>query len=489
MTAQPDFRPAAPVAWPKGLKALWDGADRVIETSCAWVILSGPLAYKIKKPVNFGFLDFTSGEKRAFALQTELELNRLTAPDIYLGTERIGEEPVLKMRRFATEGVLAESAAQPGYVPDMMVMETLAGTIARFHVSAEISRDPAYADNLGYVIGSNRANMGRFEAALGAQGLAAYEALITGAKALADAHIRTRFENGWVRRCHGDLHLGNILVEAGRPVLFDCIEFNPRLMHIDTLYDLAFLLMDLGFRGQSDAANRVLNHYLECFGFLAPQDEAALYEGLSLLGLYMSVRAAVRCHVEAHLAADLVGDEGFARARAYLTRATDHLKANAPCLTLVGGLSGSGKSTHARRIAPSSGGACGAVILRSDSVRKRLMGADAFEALPPHAYSPEVNQVVVERLKVLASILLRAGQSVVVDATFRDPVLAKGLRQVAEAQAIAVKGVWLDVPRSERINRVMARRQDVSDADAAIAAAQPEQAPPEDFEVIRPSEV
>lgn len=445
---------------PSALKSLSQGADQVIETSCATVILKGDVAYKLKKSVDFGFLDFTSVDKRRDALKRELDFNRRTAADIYRDVAEIDGEAVLVMRRFDTRAVLAEQSAQPGWAPNLDLMQDLGESIAAFHAGAEVCRDAQHIDNIKYVIDSNDANIGRFSEALGATDIAAYSREVNAVYNDVAELVRRRFAEGHVRRCHGDLHLGNILIEAGRPVLFDCIEFNERLSWIDVLYDLGFLLMDLWVRGLEAAANRVMNAWLDR---AAREDgEAGLYEGLALLPLFMSVRAGVRCHVSAN-------SGEMDQARTYLAAARRFLAPAAVTVTAVGGLSGSGKSTHARAVAATKGRAPGAVILRSDELRKRLWNWPSLERLPPEAYGPEQSERTYHHLFALGQTVARAGQSVILDATFRE---AHWRGQAEATAAAAFDGVWLEVDRETRKHRVSERTRDVSDATPDVALSQ-----------------
>ncbi|MGZ3298346.1 MAG: bifunctional aminoglycoside phosphotransferase/ATP-binding protein [Asticcacaulis sp.] len=451
---------------------LKEGADQVIETSCATVILKGARAYKIKKSVDYGFLDFTSAEKRRAALLRELRYNQRMAADIYLGVEDIAGESVLVMRRFDTAGVLGEqSAGDPDWTPDPELMHDLGQTIARFHAGSEICRDAAHARNIKYVIDSNSRNIGVFRTALGEDAVDAYDAAIREAYTAVEADVLQRFDNGHVRHCHGDLHLGNILVENEKPVLFDCIEFNDRLSQIDVLYDLAFLLMDLWVRGHADAANRVMNVWLDQAARLE-DDVAGVYAGLKLLPLYMSVRAGVRCHVNANYVGE--ASYGMDKAKMYLEAAHRFLDLKPGGLTAIGGLSGSGKSTRARQLAPGAGRAPGAVILRSDEIRKRLWACPEYEPLPRDAYAPDENARVYGHLFDLAGTVLATGQAVVLDATFREARWRDQAQAVAGIADAAFHGRWLEIPAEMRRARIEARIRDVSDATPEIALNQAE---------------
>ncbi|HWU49944.1 MAG TPA: AAA family ATPase [Asticcacaulis sp.] len=451
---------------------LKEGADQVIETSCATVVLKGNRAYKIKKSVDYGFLDFTSAEKRRAALLRELRYNQRMAADIYLGVEEIGDESVLVMRRFDTSGVLGEQSAEtPGWTPDLDLMHELGRLVARFHAGSEVCRDAEHANNIKYVIDSNSRNIAVFRDQLGAEAVDAYDAAIRAAYDAVRDTVLKRFDDGHVRHCHGDLHLGNILIENDKPVLFDCIEFNERLSQIDVLYDLAFLLMDLWVRGHDAAANRILNAWLEQAARLE-DDARGLYAGLELLPLYMSVRAGVRCHVNANYGGE--AHYGMDKARLYLEAAHRFLDLAPARLTAIGGLSGSGKSTRARRVAPAMGRPPGAVILRSDEIRKRLWACPEYEPLPREAYTSDENNRVYAQMLDLAEAALCAGQAVILDATFRESAWRDKAGRLATACHAPFDGVWLTAPGDLRRLRVESRVKDVSDATGDVAAAQQE---------------
>jgi aminoglycoside phosphotransferase family enzyme/predicted kinase len=452
-------------------------SDKVIETSCAWVFLQGERALKVKKPVDYGFLDYSTLEKRRWALMRELEFNRAAAPDIYRSvhaiTERGGRyqvgapgqavEYALEMRRFDDTAVLAERP----WAVDADLAERLGRTIARFHADAPLLASGGLKA-IAYTVGSNAEVMrGIGEARLGA-GLE--PALTATAEALERMRplLQQREAEGFSRRCHGDLHLGNVLLEDGDPILFDCIEFNDTLSDLDVLYDLAFLLMDLHFRRRTDAANRVLNAYLdEAARHFAP----TLWAGLALLPLTQAVRAGVRTHVSAH-----AGDDEAARR--YLAAAMAPLEPQPPRLMAIGGPSGSGKTTLARLVAPAMGAAPGAVILRTDELRKRLAGAAHDQPLPAAAYDQRTTRRTYDLLLTEARAILNAGWSVVLDATFLDPALRAEASALADEVAVPFEGVWLSGSAEVMAQRLRTRRGDASDADVAVlheqfAALQP----------------
>jgi aminoglycoside phosphotransferase family enzyme/predicted kinase len=447
--------------------------ERVIETSISWVFLYPDKALKLKKPVDFGFLDFTAPEKRRWAAGRELEFNRVTAPGIYRAVRAIvrrkdggfaldGEGEVvdwaLEMRRFDEKAVLSE---QPSVVQGDFA-EGLGRLIARMHGSAAPGRRGGGSAGLGEVAASNACQLRSLSGALGRDEV---ERVIAATDAALDACsplLDRRLAAGLVRRCHGDLHLGNILLEDGQPVLFDCIEFNDALSEIDVLYDLSFLLMDLGFRGQAGGANRVLNGWL---------DEAARsfgdtqWAGLGCLELFQSIRAAVRSHVCAH-AGDLV------MARRYLAAAEAHLQPASPVLVAVGGLSGSGKSTLARALASELPPCPGAVVLRTDEIRKRLWRRAPTDRLPPEAYSREASEAVYATMLEVAAACLAARWPVILDAVFLHPRERAATEALASRAEVRFAGIWLDASPDILRARVAGRRDDASDADLKVLEGQ-----------------
>jgi aminoglycoside phosphotransferase family enzyme/predicted kinase len=455
--------------------AAWLAAqsEQVIETSCARVYLRGDRALKVKKALNLGFLDFSTLAKRHWALERELAFNREAAPGIYLRLRRLTRAPrggveldgagetlewALEMRRFDEAGVLSN---HPELVEGALA-EDLGRTIARAHLAAPVRPDGGGVAALGYTIDSNaehlRALAGRLGETLVAEVIAATDAAFARQGPLLEA----RRLAGFARRCHGDLHLGNILFENGRFVLFDCIEFNDRLSEIDIFYDLAFLLMDLGFRGRPEAANRVFNAYL---------DEAArglprtLWRGLAAMPLMLSARAVVRAHVAAHSGDDALG-------RQYVVAAARHLAPPPPRLVAVGGLSGTGKTTLARRLAPLIGAAPGALVLRSDEIRKRQAGVGPLDRLEAWAYTPEASARVYREMFEIAEVVLAAGRSAVLDAVFLESADRKAAETVAAAAGAPFLGLWLEGRRAVLEDRLAARAGDASDADARVLAGQ-----------------
>ncbi len=451
------------------------------ETPIAKVFVFEDRVFKLKKAVDFGFLDFTTVEKRAWAIRRELEFNRRTAPDVYRRIHAIVRghseglslhdlsagrpQPdgvivghVLEMRPFDSGATLANDPAQV----DGGLAERLGRDIAGFQMGAEPALRAGGSAGLDYVLTSNADQLRTLAGSLGQDPV---ERLIadtrTGFNRLAPLLDRRR-DLGFVRRCHGDLHLGNIVVEHGHPVLFDCIEFSDVLSQIDIAYDVAFLLMDLAHHGCGEAANRVLNAWLDQTGRAFGLDRLS---GLAALPLFQSVRAAVRAHVASH------GGE-VERGRTYLGAAQRHLATSRPRLAAVGGLSASGKSTLARALAPRLGGPPGAVLLRSDEVRKRLFGAGPTERLPKSAYAPDVSARVYGAMMEEGRAALDAGMAVVLDAAF----LKAREREQAEAMArnmgASFHGLWMQAPVAVLRDRIRRRTGDASDADEPVLEGQ-----------------
>jgi len=285
-----------------------------------------------------------------------------------------------------------------------------------------------------------------------------------------------------VRHCHGDLHLRNIVEIDGSPVLFDAIEFDDRLATIDVLYDLAFLLMDLGKRGLGDHANAVLNTYLD------EEGGTGNLVGLATLPLFLSMRAAIRAKVELLRVRMAPGDQASAareEARAYFELAHGFLSPAAPRLIAVGGLSGTGKSAVARAIAPSVGAFPGAVHVRSDVERKHLFGVAPWERLPARAYAPEISDQVYAVCRRRALMALEGGQAVIVDAVHAKQEEREALAALAAQKRIRFAGLWLEAPASVLRDRIVARTGDVSDATPEVVDVQlGYDIGPQSFEVI-----
>ena len=450
------------VAWLKGR------SDRAIETACARIFLAGDVAWKLKRNVDLGYVDFSTAERRKWALDRELDFNQATAPDIYrrvriitreagggFAWEGAGEvvEYALEMRRFDDSKVLSND---PGGIDGEMA-DALGRTIAGFHAEAPLRPQGGWSA-LAFTVGSNAHLLRDLTDRLDHHRVELMIAMTAAELARQKPLLEARRDSGFARRCHGDLHLANILVENGKPVLFDCIEFNDLLSDLDVQYDLAFLLMDLDFRGRRDAAVRVLSAYLDQAARHFP---AQLWEGLAALPVMLSVRAGVRAHVSAHS-----GD--LAMSRAYVEAAIAHLAPPPPALAAVGGFSGTGKSTFARAIAPGLGAAPGAVVLRTDEARKRLTGAGPVDRLAREVYTAEFYARVYETVFETARVALKAGHAVVLDATFTEPALRARAEALAVECGVPFHGAWLEAPPQVLEARVSGRTGDASDATLEV---------------------
>lgn len=451
-----------------------------IDTHGAIVFLAGDRVLKLKRAVRFSFMDFSDSEKRRHACEAEVRLNRRTAPDLYLGLQPIIERGgrlmlgalndipesavdwVVVLSRF-DQASLLDRQAQDGRL-HLETLTELAAEIARFH-EAEVPVDANGTEEVRAVVAGNMSDLdGQADEQRLARLRDRCDCLFERLSPLLDRRART----GCVRHCHGDLHLGNVVEIDGRPVLFDCIEFNETFAQIDTLYDLAFLLMDLDHRGYSDWANLVLNRYLD----LRPGDA----EGAALLPLFLSMRAQIRAKVSffasmAQSHPDRV--DGLRQsAEEFLEHAIRYGVTQEPRLVAVGGASGSGKSTLATALAPHVGSAPGAVHLRSDIIRKRIWGSDFLQPLPPEAYTGDVSRRTYGEMEDLAEMVLRAGGSVVVDATFTHAGSRKRIEAIAQYCGVAFTGIWLDAPTAALEQRVTDRINDPSDATVDVVRRQ-----------------
>lgn len=454
------------------------------ETHISLVLLGRDLAWKLKKAVRQPYLDFSTPERRLALCLRELELNRRTAPGLYRRVRRLtresdgtlsldGEgalvEAVLEMARF-DENKLLDRMARRGALSPTLVAR-LAATIAAFHAGTPPLADASTSssDRIEAVLRINEAGLEAGRAVLGDEpadaAAKAMRALWQSRRPLLDA----RQHEGKVRRCHGDLHLRNIVEIDGEPVLFDCLEFDEEMATIDILYDLAFLVMDLWHRDLGALANLLFNRYLDRMA--ADGDEVA---GLPLMPLFLAMRATVRAHVTASQAlqggaeADALAKE----ARAYLDLARSLAAPPAPRLVAIGGYSGSGKSTAAAMVAHAIGPAPGARILSSDRIRKALFGVAPETRLPEEAYRPEVSVAVYARQCEEAARILAAGHGVIADAVFGRPEERDAIEAVAARAGVGFAGFWLEAPERTLVERVEARRGDPSDATASVVRAQ-----------------
>jgi len=465
-------------------------ADPVVklETHISHIFLAGDYAYKIKKALNLGFLDFTSLRQRKTYCTEEVRLNQRLAPHLYLDCIPISgsaENPILegepataieyavKMRRFPQEALLDRCLTQG--ILESRHMDALAGQLAEFHGSiahADAATPFGTPDSVQQPVLENFIQCRALLTdpvdlhkltELERWSVATHERLVP--------LLTTRKAGGCIRECHGDLHLGNMLLQEDRIVIFDCIEFNDAFRWIDTMSDLGFLLMDLHHRGATGMAWRLLNGYLECTGD---------YTGLAVLPYYQVYRAMVRAKIAA-IRLNQTGLDAQQHAaiqqecRAYLELALRFTQGPSPFLLITHGVSGSGKSYLSARLLE----VLGAIRIRSDVERKRLFGlpplATSDSTLNRGIYTAAASARTYERLRLLAGLIIDAGYPVLVDATFLEPQWRHAFRTFAEKRAVPF--VLLACNASPETLRVRvaerrARGDDAAEADVAVLERQ-----------------
>lgn len=434
-----------------------------IETHISLVYRGADTVWKLKKAVRLSFLDFSTLASREAYCRRELALNAPAAPGLYRdvvaivrradGTLALAEQPdgnetvldwVLRMARVPEADFLDRIAERGGLTPDLL--DAIADGVAAYHQALPPAPPPP--DAMRRILEGNR--QAALTAGLPACRVEAWAATLRIASAEREPWVAARAASGFIRRAHGDLHLGNLCLWQGRPVPFDALEFDEDLATIDLAYDLAFLLMDLDIRAGRAAANRVLNRYVARTG------DAGLTAGL---GVFLSLRAIIRAHVAAR-------SDKPAEAETYLARAEAYAVPRKAAVIAIGGLPGTGKSTLARALAPALGRAPGALVLRSDEIRKRLCGVAPETRLGADAYAEAVSARVFAELAAEAASSVAGGQCVIADATFLDATHRAQIRAAAGASPFL--GIWLTAPLDELERRVAARTGDVSDATVAV---------------------
>ncbi len=455
---------------------------RLVETHISWIILTGEIAYKIKKPVNYGFLNFSTLENRKRDCEQELRLNQRMAAAIYLDVVAITgsvEQPVImhkqasnafeyavKMVQFPQSAHLDERLAAGKLQQDHM--DAIARLVADFHAHAAVADNTSPYGEPETVYHPVAENMALIRENL-PEGV--HDRTITSLQHWSETtfnrlreQIRQRKQQGWVRECHGDLHLRNMLWLDHKPLAFDCIEFNAELRWIDVISDIAFLVMDLQDRQAPELANRFLNHYLEITGD---------YAGLSLLRFYRCYRAMVRAKVNALRLqqADLTSEEKQQTRRelsSYLHLASEIIQTPSPVLTIMRGVSASGKSTVSSELAQKTG----AIRIRSDVERKRLFNKPSLEnistGIDKGFYSPAASSQTYAELLKLATQVLRAGYPVIVDAAFLQEEQRRLFQQCAGQLAVPYQIVQVMAPADVLRQRILNREQDVSDANLSV---------------------
>jgi aminoglycoside phosphotransferase family enzyme/predicted kinase len=453
------------------------------ETHGAIVFLAGDKAYKLKRSVHFTYMDYSTPERRRQMCERELVVNRRTAPQLYLETRPIArdvdgqlrfgaaDEPaildwVVVMRRFDQDNLLEQLRQKQRLTPELFRL--LAGAIAEFHQKAEIRGDYGGATGIAEVVAENITVLSSLAGyPFDSRQIDRFSDLCDRMLDRVGKILEERRHEGRVRRCHGDLHLNNICLIDGKPVLFDAIEFSEEFACIDVLYDLAFLLMDLDRHGLRGYANILLNRYLEL-----TRD----YEGIAGLPLFLSCRAAIRAHVAATTARLLTSqtqaESKLQEAKALFDRAIAYLEPAPARLVAIGGASGTGKSTLARNLAPNLGPVPGALVVRSDVVRKHLMGVDETTRLAANAYQPEVNLKVYGAIAELSSKVVATGHAVIADAVYGTAEERRQIEQAAIDAKVKFDGLWLEADPKLLQHRISARIADASDATVEVLREQ-----------------
>jgi aminoglycoside phosphotransferase family enzyme/predicted kinase len=459
------------------------------ETHASIVFLAGDFAYKLKRAVAYPYLDYSTVERRREMCQREVRINRRTAPQLYLGASPILRRPdgslqlgdsgetartvdwVVVMRRIDQRCLLDQMRIEGRLTA--AIARNLGQVIAEFHKKAEVT--PAYggAHAIASVLDENTELL-RESAPQDRQKVERLDMSARAAFARVADLLEQRRSGGRVRRCHGDLHLDNICIVEGSPVLIDAIEFCETFACIDVLYDLAFPLMELMRYGLDNQSHALLNRYLE----VEPD-----FEGLAALPLFLSMRAAIRAHVA--LARSRIGENGqqdSAAASALLEQALVHLLRREPRLLAIGGISGSGKSTLAYGLAPVLHPLPGAIVIRSDITRKQLLGAPETARLPAEAYTQEAHGRVFSKMAERASTALKAGFSVILDGVYGEAAERKRVEAITRDVGAPFQGIWLEARRELLEARIEERRGDASDATPSLVRAQLETiTPPSDW--------
>ena len=458
------------------------GPVRLIETHISWVLLTGEFAYKIKKPLNLGFLDFSSLDKRLHACCDEVQLNRRLAPAIYLDVVPITGTPAaprvngpgetfeyaVKMRQFPPDATLDRLDTEGGMTAQHV--EAIAATLARFHLEGckRAAPDSPWGnpEKVWQPVAQNFAQIApRLDAPADRQQLDALQRWSEAEHARLSPLMAARKRDGFVRECHGDLHLGNLAWVDGQLLVFDCIEFNPELRWIDIQSEVAFCYMDLLQRGHADWAWLFLNGWLERTGD---------YSGTALLRYYAVYRALVRAKVAAIRGEQTIGagrDAVLAEVRALLNLATTLTRPLPVRLDVTHGLSGSGKTTATQKLMQTPG----AIRLRSDVERKRLAGLDAQarsgSGVGENLYAADATQNTYKHLAHLAGQILDAGWPAIVDATFTARWQRDLLRDVARTRDVEFRILDFPVPLATLRERIVQRARsggDASEADLAV---------------------
>lgn len=453
---------------------------QLIQTHVSYVLLTGEFAYKVKKAVNFGFLDFSTLEKRKHFCEEELRLNQRGAAELYLEVLPITQagdqfhlggsgnvvEYAVKMQQFPAGTLFSDLYDQGKLTPALL--ERLAKVLAEFHAKGAINdyiRSFGQVEKVRQAIDENYDQTEKYIGGPQTQQQFDETRAYTDRLFTAQADLfNQRIQNNWIRECHGDVHLRNIALWNNEILLFDCIEFNEPFRFVDTMFDIAYIIMDLDARDRRDLSNLFLNAYMEQTGD---------WEGLQVLPLYLSRQSYVRAKVTSFLLDDPtvpapVKQECTTTASRYYRLAWEYTRPHQGKLILMSGLSGSGKSTVAQKLAQK----IGAIHIRSDAVRKHLAGISLTERGGDELYTPEMTQRTYDRLLELGITLAYQGYTVILDAKYDRQSLRHAAIEQAEGHQIPLQILYCTAPVEVLQERLHQRQGDISDATADLLPKQ-----------------
>ena len=458
-----------------------------IQTHASIVLLTGDFAYKLKKPVNFGFLDYSTVTKRQHFCTEEVRLNQRGAKELYLAVLPISKQG--DRYQFGNEGEIVDYAVKMVQFPHSALLssmfesgqitindlEEMGRVVAQFHAQAQTSD---YISSFGTVAKIRQSIDDNYRQTEKYIGRSQTQQQYIETKAYTDRFLLEheqlfvdRIAGGFIRECHGDLHLRNICRWQTKILLFDCIEFNEPFRFVDTMYDVAFAVMDLEARGRKDLANRFLNTYVEQTGDWA---------GLQVLPMYLSRQAYVRAKVTSFLLDDagISSEDRVAAAETagnYYRQAWEYTRSKQGRLIMISGLSGSGKSTLGKQIAESLKG----VQIRSDAVRKHLGGVSLLTKGDDSLYTPEMTARTYQEVLALGAKLAAQGFTVILDAKYDRQSLRAAVIDLAQSEGIQLDIIYCTAPESVLLDRLLQRTGDIADATVDLLASQ--QAAWEDF--------
>ncbi|MBD2210135.1 AAA family ATPase [Calothrix sp. FACHB-156] len=453
---------------------------QLIQTHVSYVLLTGDYVYKLKKPVNFGFLNYSTLEKRQHFCQEELRLNQRGAGELYLevlpltlegeqyhlGGTGEAVEYALKMHQFPQDALFS-SLFEQGKLNEAH-LEELGRIVAQYHAKTETND---YIRSFGEVAQVREAFDENYEQTAKYIGGPQTQVQFDETKAYTERFFAergelfaSRIKNNYIRECHGDLHLRNIALWHDQILLFDCIEFNEPFRFVDVMFDIAYAVMDLEAQQRKDLSNAYLNTYVEQTGD---------WEGLQILPIYLIRQSYVRAKVTSFLLDDpavpaAVKEQATKTAAIYYQLAWEYTKPKQGQLIIMSGLSGSGKSTTARSLARQ----IGAIHLRSDAVRKHLAGIPLMERGGDEIYTPEMTQKTYARLLELGLILANQGFSVILDAKYDRQQLRQAAITQAEKHQIPLQIIQCTAPLEVVQERLLKRTGDIADATADLLASQ-----------------